>query len=121
MSGLKQNGRETNLKKRWTQEGGDTVLEGAGGQGRMRCTRRKQKFDLLFSHHGTSALSALDFINLFIFYFYLFIFGCVGSSLLRASFLYLRRAGATLRCSAWASHCGGFSCVEHGLQVRRLQ
>ena len=44
------------------------------------------------------------------FFIYLFIFGCVGSSLLRAGFLQLWRAGATLRCSAWASHCGGFSC-----------
>ena len=40
----------------------------------------------------------------------LFNFGCVGSSLLRVGFLYLRRAGATLRCGARASHCGGFSC-----------
>ena len=39
-----------------------------------------------------------------------FFFGCVGSSLLRAGFLYLRRARAILCCSAWASHCGGFSC-----------
>ena len=39
-----------------------------------------------------------------------FIFGCVGSSLLCAGFLQLRRTGATLRCSAWASHCSGFSC-----------
>ena len=40
---------------------------------------------------------------------YLFIFGCVGSSLLRAGFLQLRRAGATLRCGARPSHCSGFS------------
>ena len=46
----------------------------------------------------------------FIYLFYLFIFGCVASSLLRAGFLQLRRAGATLRCGARASHCGGFSC-----------
>ena len=48
------------------------------------------------------------FINLFI---YLFIFGCVGSWLLvhRLS-LVVASGGATLRCSAWASHCGGFSC-----------
>ena len=26
------------------------------------------------------------------------------------AFLWLWRAGATLRCSARASHCGGFSC-----------
>ena len=44
--------------------------------------------------------------------FYLFIFGCVGSSLLLAGFLWLWRAGATLRCAAWASHCGGFSCCR---------
>ena len=38
------------------------------------------------------------------------IFGCVGSSLLRAGFLQSRRAGATLCFGAWASHCSGFSC-----------
>ena len=48
----------------------------------------------------------LFYINLFI---YLFIFGCVGSSLLHTGFLQLRGAGATLHCSAQASHCGGFS------------
>ena len=42
--------------------------------------------------------------------FYLFIFGCVRSLLLRAGFLPLRPAGATLCCGARASHCGGFSC-----------
>ena len=42
--------------------------------------------------------------------FYLFIFGCVGSSLLRTGFLQLQQAGATLCCGTWASHCGGFSC-----------
>ena len=50
------------------------------------------------------------FIFKFIYLFYLFIFGCVGSSWLRACFLQLRRAGATLRCGARASHCSGFSC-----------
>ena len=43
-------------------------------------------------------------------YLFIFILGCVGSLLLRAGFLQLQRAGATLRCGAWASHCGGFSC-----------
>ena len=55
------------------------------------------------------------FFNLFI---YLFI-GCVRSSLLRAGFLWLRRAGATLCCDAWASHCGGFSfCGAWALGLR---
>ena len=44
------------------------------------------------------------------FCFYLFIFGCIGSPLLRVGFLQLGRAGATLRRGARASHCGGFSC-----------
>ena len=37
------------------------------------------------------------------------IFGCARPLLLREGFLYLRRAGATLRICAWAS-CGGSSC-----------
>ena len=47
------------------------------------------------------------FLNKFI---YLFIFGCVGSLLLRAGFLWLHRAGATPRCNARAS-----LAAEHGL------
>ena len=66
----------------------------------------------------------------FFFYkFIYFIFVCVGSSLLHVGFLQLRRAGATLLCSALASHNVGFFCcgawalgawasvvVAHGLQ-----
>ena len=51
-------------------------------------------------------LFSFKFIYLFIY----FIFGCVGSSLLCVGFLWLQQAGATLHCSAWASHCSGFSC-----------
>ena len=52
-------------------------------------------------------------IKLFL-YIYLFIyyFGCLGSLLLCTGFLQLRRAGATLHCSARASHCSGFSCCR---------
>ena len=49
---------------------------------------------------------------LFFYKFIYFIFGCVGSSLLHAGFLQLWRAGATLHCGAWASHCSGFSCCR---------
>ena len=49
------------------------------------------------------------FIYLIIFKFN-FIFGCVGSSLLRVGFLYFWQAEATLRCGVWPSHCSGFSC-----------
>ena len=45
--------------------------------------------------------------NLFI---YLFIYGCIGSSLLHTGFLQLWQVGATVRCGARASHCGGFFC-----------
>ena len=56
------------------------------------------------------------------FVFNLFIFGCVGTSLLRAGFLQLWQAGATLRCSAQASHCGGFSCCGvRALGTRALE
>ena len=51
-------------------------------------------------------------IFFFNFFFFFFSFGCVGSLLLHAGFLQLQQVGATLRCSAWASHCGGFSCFR---------
>ena len=41
-------------------------------------------------------------------YLFIYLSGCIGSSLLCVGFLYLQRAGATLRC-------GGFSCC--GAQV----
>ena len=47
-----------------------------------------------------------------LFYFnfiYLFIYGCIGSSLLRAGPLQLQRVGATPHCSMRASHCSGLS------------
>ena len=50
--------------------------------------------------------------SFFFFLINVFIFGCVGSSLLCAGFLQLQQAGATLRCGAWASHCGGFSLLR---------
>ena len=49
----------------------------------------------------------------------LFIFGCVGSSLLCTGLLCLRQAGATLHCGARASHCGVFSCC--GAQALGMQ
>ena len=50
------------------------------------------------------------FLFFIFFNFYLFIYGCVGSSFLCEGFLQLRRAGATLHRSAWASHYRGLSC-----------
>ena len=58
-------------------------------------------------------ISVLFYLFIFKFlkdFIYLFIFGCVGSSLLHAGFLQLRQAGATLRGGVRASRCGDFSC-----------
>ena len=63
----------------------------------------------------TTFFSQLFLLLLLFFYkfIYLFIFGCVGPSFLRVGFLQLRQAGSTLRCGAWASHCGDlFSCCR---------
>ena len=57
-----------------------------------------------------SFLSYTFFINLF--YLFIFIFGCVGSSFLCEGFLQLRRAGATPHRGARASHCRGLSCCR---------
>ena len=46
----------------------------------------------------------------FIFYFFIFIFGSVGSSFLCEGFLQLQQAGATLYRGARASHYRGLSC-----------
>ena len=60
------------------------------------------------------------FLNLFILLFnfiYLFILAVLGLCCCARAFLQLQRAGATLHCGAWASHCGGFSCCRaHRLQ-----
>ena len=58
------------------------------------------------------------FFLFFLFFKYLFIFGCVGSSVrvgfLCEGFLQLRRAGATLHHGARASHCRGLSLRSTG-------
>ena len=50
--------------------------------------------------------------ELFLKKIYLFIFGCTGSSLLHTGLFKLLQVGATLRCRAQASDCGGFSCCR---------
>ena len=41
-----------------------------------------------------------------------FIFGSVGSSLQHGLFCSCGEYGPLSICSAWASHCGGFSCCR---------
>ena len=59
-----------------------------------------------------TVIHSKDFLIISFFYkfIYLFIYGCIESSLLCVGFLQLRRAGATLCCDVRPSHCGGFSC-----------
>ena len=65
----------------------------------------------VFQSHSLNAYMCFSlYTNCIFFKIYLFIFGCIGSSLLCTGFLQLWRAGATLRCGAQASHCSGFSC-----------
>ena len=62
-------------------------------------------------------MSTFFFFNFYL--FYLFIFGCVGSSFLCEGFLQLRQVGATLHRGARASHCCGLSCC--GAQAPDVQ
>ena len=80
-------------------------------------------FSYAYSLTIKTSYKGRDFSFFFFNYFYLFIFGCVGSSLLCMGFLQLRQAGATLHCSARASHCSGFSCCGAqalGVQAQQL-
>ena len=55
--------------------------------------------------------SLIFFLNFgFIYLFFYFIYGCVGSSFLCEGFLQLRQVGATLHCGARASHYCSLSC-----------
>ena len=54
-------------------------------------------------------------------FFFKFIFGCVVSLVPCTGFLQLWRVGATLHCSAQASHWVASLVAEHGLQVCGLQ
>ena len=53
-----------------------------------------------------------SFCSFFRLLFYLSLFGCTGSSLLLPGFLWLWQFGAALCCTAWGSHCSGFSCCR---------
>ena len=65
-------------------------------------------------------LHFLNKFSYFIILFYFFIvFSVLGLCCCTWAFLWLQRAGATLRCGARASHCGGFSCCrEQALGTR---
>ena len=65
--------------------------------------------------------SHIHFFKINLFILFIFIFGCIGSLLWCAGFLWLQRAGATLHYGAWASHCSGFSYCGARALARRLQ
>ena len=76
-------------------------------QGLNPCPPHWQADSYPLHHQGSPIYIYIFFLNLFI---YLLIYGCVGSSLLHVGFSLVAGAGATLRCGARASHCGGLSC-----------
>ena len=59
---------------------------------------------------GKSWLSFFKKINVFIYLFIYFWLSWVFVAAHRLSLVVVRRA--TIRCGAWASHCGGFSCCR---------
>ena len=69
----------------------------------------------LLSMCCNSAISSCHTFSLFL-EFILFIYSWLHWVFVAAcglaGFLQLWRAGATLHCGAWASHCGGFSCCR---------
>ena len=78
---------------------------------KKRCSSQEYKVSLTLKNQSLQIAIKKFFCQLFFFYINLF-FCCVGSSLLRAGFLFVVvRTGATLPCGAWASHCSGFSLL----------
>ena len=67
-----------------------------------------------FTLYVSLYLKCISFFKKFIYLFiYLFIYFWLHWVFIAARGLSLVAAsGATLRCSAWASHCGGFSCCR---------
>ena len=65
-------------------------------------------------HRAPKALGISRGLSVLLKILHLLIFACAGSSLLHVGFLQLQQARATLPCSEWASHCGGFSCCGAG-------
>ena len=74
----------------------------------------------ILHYHSHSKVNLTVSVLLGFFFFLLFYFLAVLGLLLHtgclcAGILQLQRAGATLHCGVWASYCGGFFVVEHGL------
>ena len=93
-----------------------------------------QMFFPVFIYGFFSPVEVNDLVNNVFFLFFRGVFwAALGLCLCAQAFLWLRRAGATLRCGARASRCSGFLVVhglltavaslvaEHGLQARGLQ
>ena len=79
----------------------DSVLEGEGCGALLAAEA---------THDARDQLPLLQSHSIFFFNFNFFFFGCVGSSLLHAGLSLVVARGATVRCGARASHCGGLSC-----------
>ena len=69
-----------------------------------------KEVQILASYGGEKTRSEkMGFFNKFIYFRYL-ILAALGLCCCTWAFSSCGEGGATLRCDAWASHCGGFSC-----------
>ena len=78
----------------------------------LTCSLKQAKGKLTYTQYTFLPVLLFIVYCCIVFMDFFFSFCCIGSSLLHADFLQLRQAGATLRCGARASHCGGFSCCR---------
>ena len=78
-----------------------------------------QMFFPVFIYGFFSPVEVNDLVNNVFFLFFRGVFwAALGLCLCAQALLWLRRAGATLRCGARASRCSGFSCGARALGAR---
>ena len=69
----------------------------------------------------TPRLPKICLCSLLVVSFNFIYFGCAGSSLLHGLFSSFGQQELLSSCSAWASHCRGFSELSQGSRVHGLQ
>lgn len=77
-----------------------------------------QGFNWMHSHYKYFLCNLCAFFFWLLFYFYSFLFGCAGSSLVHVGFLWFQIEGLLSHCSTWDSQPRGFSCGPQALACR---
>ena len=81
----------------------------------------KVRYHRLFWQDEILVLGDVSFVLFFKINLFIYFLAALGLHCCVRAFLQLRRAGATLRCSVWASQAVARLVVEHGLQAGGLQ